>query len=40
MKLKRNFSHSGNRKTKDAMFIKSLHRKQNHEGTQKKRKGS
>jgi len=38
--MKRNFSHSGNRKTKDAMYIKTVHRKQNHEGTQKKRKDS
>lgn len=40
MKTKRNFSHSGNRKTKEAMYIKSVNRKQNHEGTQPKRKVS
>ena len=40
MKAKRNFSHRGNRKTKEAMYIKTVHRKQNHEGTQPKRKGS
>jgi len=40
MRKGRNFSHSGNRKTKEAMYIKTLHRKQNHEGTKAKRKGS
>ena len=40
MKAKRNFSHRGNRKTKEAMFIKTVNRKQNHEGNQSKRKGS
>lgn len=40
MKMKRNFSHSGNRKTKEAMYIKTIHRKQNHEGTSAKRKVS
>jgi|LauGreDrversion4_2_1035121.scaffolds.fasta_scaffold647999_3 hypothetical protein len=40
MKMKRNFSHRGNRKTKEAMLIKTVNRKQNHEGTQKKRKDS
>ena len=36
MKIKRNFSHSGNRKLKEAMHVKSMHRKQNHEGNKKK----
>lgn len=40
MKVKRNFSHSGNRKTKEAMYIKAVYRKQNHEGNKIKRKGS
>lgn len=40
MKVKRNFSHSGNRKTKEAMYLKTIHRKQNHEGTKSKRKDS
>ena len=39
MRKGRNFSHSGNRKTKEAMYIKTIHRKQNNEGTNK-RKGS
>lgn len=38
MKMKRNFSNSGNRKTKEAMYLKTIHRKQNHEGTNSKRK--
>ena len=40
MRMGRNFSHSGNRKTKGAMYIKTVHRKQNHKGTASKRKGS
>lgn len=40
MKTKRNFSHAGNRKLKESLYIKTLNRKQNHEGTQPKRKGS
>lgn len=32
MKIKRNFSHSGNKKTKLEMFQKALNRKQNQEG--------
>jgi len=40
MKSGRNFSHTGNRKTKEAMYIKTLHRKQNQKGNQGKRKGS
>ena len=40
MKKGRNFSHSGNRKTKEEMYIKTVHRKQNHEGTNLKRKSS
>ena len=36
MKIKRNFSHSGNRKFKEAMYQKSVYRKQNNEGNKKK----
>lgn len=39
MKTGRNFSNSGNRKTKEAMYLKTVHRKQNHKGTNSKRKG-
>jgi len=40
MRLGRNFSHSGNKRTKEAMFVKALHRKQNQIGTKKKKKGT
>lgn len=40
MRLGRNFSHRGNKKTKEALFVKTLHRKQNQSGTNQKRKGS
>lgn len=40
MKMKRNFSHSGNKRTKEALFVKALHRKQNQMSTRQKRKGS
>lgn len=40
MKFGRNFSNTGNRKTKEAMYIKTVHRKQNHKGTSAKRKSS
>lgn len=36
MKVKRNFSNSGNRKIKQAMFLKTVNRKQNLKGTSKK----
>jgi hypothetical protein len=39
MKIKRNFSHSGNRKTKESMFMKNVHRSQNLKGTSSKKKG-
>ena len=37
MKIKRNFSHSGNRKFKEAMYQKTVHRKQNHQGNANKK---
>jgi hypothetical protein len=37
MKIKRNFSHSGNRKFKEAMYQKTVHRKQNQKGNQNRK---
>lgn len=36
MKTKRNFSHSGNRKTKEQAYQKAIYRKANLKGTSKK----
>ena len=37
MKIKRNFSHRGNRRIKEAMFVKTNNRVQNLKGTSKKK---
>lgn len=40
MKKGRNFSNSGNRKTKEQLFVKTINRKQNLKGTSINRKAS